>query len=410
MISFNGFGFYVLVTLCFVLFQWLTSIQARKIGLAAINLLFLALVFYFHKKQVFILVPFVAFNYVGLRIMFAAGRWRKMIGCGLIASTLTFFLFFKYSLFQAVTTAIFPELQALLRPLGFLGISFFSFRLISLIFDSLEPEDDERPVDPFHMVNYLLFFPTWLSGPLDRYSNFVQHFESSGPLHASDIYASVFRIVLGSFKKLAIADTLLPLSLDSMSNLDVAHFPVWKCALAAYVYIFVLYIDFSGYSDMAIGIGELFGIRTPENFNYPLLARNIQDFWSRWHMSLTAWLRDYIFYPTLKTLTRRRWWPPTANNCAAFFVTFLIAGIWHGDGRNFVYFGICQGVLFCVWFLYKRFTETRLSPDAHQAYMRSVPIRCAATLLTFNCYTVGLVFFTGKLSWFGAVWRGLTVR
>ena len=408
MISFSSAGFWALVALCFLVYQQITPRTMRKIGLACINLLFLILIFYFEKKELVSLLAFLTFQYWGLRVMLLMPNRRHSIGLGLIASTLAFFLFFKYTLFQHAMLAAFPELQSLVQPLGFVGISFFSFRLISLILDEMEEHDGEVGLDPCHMLNYLTFFPTWLSGPLDRYENFVEHCEQSEPLHAREIYAAVFRIVLGAFKKLAIADTLLPLSLDSMSNLDVARFPLWKCALSAYVYIFVLYIDFSGYSDMAIGISRLFGIQTPENFNFPLLSRNIQEFWSRWHISLTEWLRDYLFYPLLRALTRLKWCPSVATYCVAFLVTFAIAGVWHGDGRNFLYFGLYQGVLFCAWYLFRRVAETHLSPAAHAAYNNSLIIRCAATFLTFNCYTVGLVLFTGKLSWFPAVWRGLT--
>jgi D-alanyl-lipoteichoic acid acyltransferase DltB (MBOAT superfamily) len=413
LISFNSPGFYALVALCFLAYQQVCSQHLRRILLSAINLLFLTLIFYFEKKQLLLLLAFILFQYGGLRLMRGMRKKRRMMAYGLIVAATLFFLFFKYTLFQAASVAMFPELKSLIQPLGFLGISFFAFRLISLILDQLDneaadTEEDPGGIDLFHVFNYLTFFPTWLSGPLDRYEDFVKHSEHSGPQPAPEIYAAVFRIIVGAFKKLGIADTLLPLSLDSMSNLDVARFPLWKCALSAYVYIFVLYIDFSGYSDMAIGISRLFGIQTPENFNHPLVARNIQEFWSRWHMSLTHWLRDYIFYPLLKTLTRTRWWSPTMNSCLAFLITFAIAGVWHGDGRNFLYFGVYQGVLFCTWFLFQKLLETCCSSDSYNAYLNSRPIRWAATFLTFNCYTVGLVLFTGKLSWFSAVWKGLS--
>lgn len=405
MVNFNSPGFFLLVGFFFILYQNTHRLNLRRWYFALFNLILFALMFYFKKKQAISLFTFLTLSLLIIDLIRRNQRWRKPLALFWAVLSILFLFIFKYQFFQDAAVMLFPGIASLFKPLGFVGLSFFTFRLVSLIVDiSDEPEQE---YDPLTCLSYLTFFPCWISGPLDRYGRFAQDFKTAARLKPSQTYQAVRRIIFGCFKKIVIADMLLPFSLDSMNGTEVLEFSLLKAFGTLYCYLFVLYFDFSGYSDIAIGISRLFGIQTPENFSNPLFSRNIQEFWNRWHITLTEWLRDYLFYPILRLLTPMGLGNPAVPTCVTFFITFFLAGIWHGDGLQYIYYGIYHGLLFMGWYLYKLILEKTLSRSLLICYQKSIPIKVAAVFLTFHFICLGLVLFINQLEWFRAVWKGI---
>jgi D-alanyl-lipoteichoic acid acyltransferase DltB (MBOAT superfamily) len=160
-----------------------------------------------------------------------------------------------------------------------------------------------------------------------------------------------------------------------------------------YAYPLYIYFNFSGYCDIVIGLGRLYGLRVPENFHKPFLSRNMIEFWTRWHITLGAWIKDYLYTPALRaTLT---WFPRTGANLAfaCYFLAFFVAGVWHGSSWNFVLYGLLQGLGVSAAKLWEMFLTRWLGREGHQAYLASRPLRWAATGFNFHYFCLTCVVF-----------------
>lgn len=216
-----------------------------------------------------------------------------------------------------------------------LGVSFFVFEFVHYL---LEVRRGGTPIrSPLQFILFSIFFPSLVAGPIKRYRDFQSAIEESPDrVRASDLVEGLRRIAVGFFKKVVIADNLTALIDHYQPQFsEIGLFSRWLLLAAISIRILM---DFSGYSDIAIGTARLFGIRLPENFNWPYLARSVQDFWQRWHMSLSSWIRDYIYIPLggNRLGSGRR----ILNGLAAF----SICGLWHGPSWNFLAWGIFHGL------------------------------------------------------------------
>lgn len=403
MISFNTWGFYIFTFIAWVLYWHRPRKVQRKHVLTVINVVFLGLLFYYRKKHLIVFGAFLAFVYGGLKLLERFHR-RWVPGIVLVAAAVIFLLFYKYDAVTTLLTSVLPPLSSIRRPAVFLGISFFTFRLISLIVDTADAEEDSAPLDFFHYLNFLTFFPTFIMGPLDRYQRFVDDVENT--MTGPKVEFAVFeRLIIGCFKKVVLADVLINFSLAAFNDRDILGMSAPQLLASAYVFYLVLYFDFSGYCDIAISVGQLFGVRVPENFNRPYLARNIQDFWQRWHISFMEWLKDYLYFPLLRQLLNLSNKHVLFVNCLSFFMTFLLAGIWHGDGMNFFIYGVLHGSAFMVWLSYKHLLQGRLGKEGMKRYMDNPWVRLGAQVLTFHYFIFSLIFFLNKqdvlLTWLG---------
>ena len=182
-----------------------------------------------------------------------------------------------------------------------------------------------------------MFFPTMVAGPIKRYEDFLPKLRAADATLA-DLQIGVTRILVGLVKKFAVADLMTAftnhLNAADIVRADRRVLPVWLLA-----YGLKIYFDFAGYSDIAIGSARLFGIRVPENFDWPYLRANISDFWRNWHISLSQWLFDYVFIPLGGSRVTR------LRNYSNLIVTMLVSGVWHGAGTNFVVWGLWHGML-----------------------------------------------------------------
>ncbi|NUM48253.1 MAG: MBOAT family protein, partial [Anaerolineales bacterium] len=266
------------------------------------------------------------------------------------------------------------------------GFSYLAFRLVHVLRDSVAGRLPALPLDEF--VLYALFFPAYTAGPIDRVQRFV------GDLHkpfrvADSLLPAGTRLVIGIFKKFALADGLALMALNEVNAGQVLS-PGWGWVLL-YAYALRIYFDFSGYTDIAVGLGMLAGVKLPENFEAPYLKPNLTAFWNSWHMTLAQWFRAYYFNPLTRTLRGRKW-PIPAVIFATQVTTMILIGLWHGVTWNFLIWGAWHGVGL---FVHNRWSEAfrgRYAAWEVSPRVKAV-LNGVGTLFTFHFVTLGWVWF-----------------
>lgn len=215
-----------------------------------------------------------------------------------------------------------------------LGLSFFTFKAISYLVDLYNKKIES--VSALELANYLSFFAQIQSGPIERYNDYIEN-----RIFSTDMFSKgAVRFMLGVSKKVVIADTIGNIVLEIFDRTEVLSTSLaW---LGTICYGLQLYIDFSSYSDMAIGIGNMLGIECPENFNYPFITQSVSEFWRRWHISLGNWFRDYVYIPLGGSRKGK------VRTYINLFVVWILTGIWHGTGLQFIVWGIAYGLAISV--------------------------------------------------------------
>jgi len=318
---FHSFGFLFLFLPCVLAAYWIPAYFGRREW--SIRLLTLAsFVFYamWHWPQVFVLAASVGMNYaLGVRI--AQTRSRHWVRAG-VALNLAGLAVFKYAGGLGVE---------ILMPLG---ISFFTFTQIAFLLDAAE--GDISTLSPWRYALFVSFFPHAIAGPILHHREMMDQFASprSTTWDSSQWNSGVVHFTIGLIKKVAIADTLSPWVAAAFGPAGPGSAPEAWIGLATYA--LQLYFDFSGYCDMANGMAQLFHIRFPKNFDRPYQAASIIEFWQRWHITLSHFLRDYLLYQLPGNRKRGRF-------LANIFLTMLLGGIWHGAHWNFAIWGALHG-------------------------------------------------------------------
>lgn len=276
---------------------------------------------------------------------------------------------------------------ALAQDLRWLGFSYIAFRLLHTIRDR---QSGRLPfVSLSEYVVYVIFFPALTAGPIDRIERFIGDLRRPLALTPDDLGEAGKRLVLGLFKKFAIADVLAMIALNATNALQV-HSSGWGWVLL-YAYAFQIFFDFSGYTDIAIGLGRLLGIHLPENFNSPYLKPNLTQFWNNWHMTLTQWFRAYFFNPVTRALRSQK--KPFSIPVVIFVsqvATMILIGLWHGMTLNFVIWGLWHGVGL---FVHNRWSELTRARFAALVPRNQVALNLFGVMLTFNFVALGWVFF-----------------
>ncbi|BBB48490.1 MBOAT family O-acyltransferase [Pelolinea submarina] len=274
--------------------------------------------------------------------------------------------------------------------IAWVGYSYFAFRLIHVLREWQQGRKFNANLRDF-MV-YVLFFPAFIAGPIDRLDHFQKQLEQRNAQPASeDFLEGGRRIAHGLFYKFILADSLALLALNPLSAQQVRS-TGWMWVLV-YTYAFRLYFDFSGYTDLAIGISRLMGIQLPENFKQPYLAENLTVFWNRWHITLTQWFRTYYFNPVTRYLRTRK--QPISTVWMIFFTqvsTMVLIALWHGISLNFVLWGLWNGL---GMFAHNRWTEWRKQyPAEPSKYVWVVRAqKYISIFMTFNFIALGWVWF-----------------
>jgi alginate O-acetyltransferase complex protein AlgI len=267
-----------------------------------------------------------------------------------------------------------------------LGISFFVFEFVHYLVDVWSGRPAVR--SPVKFAVFAAFFPTQIAGPIKRFEDFVPQLDDLPAFEAGNLWNGLALVVRGLFKKVVFADNLGPLVALGFNGSGTALSPLdaWLVALGFGMQI---YLDFSGYTDIGRGSALMLGFEVPENFRAPYLARNLSDFWRRWHISLSTWMRDYVYIPLGGA---RR------NQARNLLITMVVAGIWHGANWTFVVWGAFHGVLLAgYWVVRGRHNKERPPTPA--------PVAVASWAATFALVTAGWVFF--RAGTLGEAWRVL---
>jgi alginate O-acetyltransferase complex protein AlgI len=367
-------------------------LSAWKIRAAAIWLTVASLAFYawWDVRYLGLLVPSVVANFLVGRMLGALAvrrcdRARRWLLAGAVAANLAVLGYFKYvnfflSTVDAMAAAHFGTLQVILP----LGISFFTFTQIAFLVDASRGE--VRHFDFAHYALFVTYFPHLIAGPILHHGEMIPQFRS--PLTyrrlAENIAVGLSYFALGLAKKCVIADQFAPdvaavFNAASGSAHSVGMLYAWQGALA---YTLQLYFDFSGYCDMAVGLSRMFGIRLPFNFNSPYKATNIIDFWRRWHMTLSRFLRDYLYIPLGGSRRGRQ------RRYVNLMLTMLLGGLWHGANWTFVVWGGLHGLYLVVNHGWRAIRPARLL-DRIPARLRQT----AALAVTFAAVVAAWVVF-----------------
>ncbi len=334
------------------------------------------------------LILLVAFALVNWLLGLGISGWKKgrraVMILGIVLD-LAFLCAFKYLDF--LLAPLLPKAALAWKNLGLaapLGVSFFTFKAVSYLIDTRrDPEKVCR--NPLHLLLYLSFFPQLAAGPITRFSDFSPQLRGRGR-SSEELALGLRRFILGLGKKLILASACARMADAAFRDGAALSMPLaW---LGAVGYMLQIYLDFSGYSDMAIGLGRMFGFRTPENFDHPYIAVSITDFWRRWHISLSLWFRDYVYIPLGGNRKGR------ARAALNKFIVFALCGLWHGAAWTFVLWGLWHGLLSAL--------ETLGLPDPKRLSAARAG-RVLGHIYTLLAVCLGFVLFRGEN--LAAAWR-----
>jgi membrane protein involved in D-alanine export len=298
-----------------------------------------------------------------------------------------FYVAVAASLLPLAATKFFPVMSPRSQ-FGFLGISYITFRALDVVF-CLRDKVIALP-GTLDFLIFLFFFPTISAGPIDRYQRFAGEWRKTRTRaeFLVDLDGAVHRIFRGFFYKFILAALIKQYWLERAASSGSL------AALVSYMYAysFYLFFDFAGYSAFAIAVSYLFGVHTPENFNRPFLARNIRDFWNRWHITLSFWFRDHVYLRFLYSAMRGKWFAhKEAAPIAGYFLAFGLMGLWHGPELHYIVYGFYQAALLSAFHIFSRWNK------AHRYWRDGLVSRAVAIFITFQVVCFGLLIFSGRI-------------
>ena len=290
-----------------------------------------------------------------------------------------------------------PIESATALDLRWLGFSYIAFRLIHVLRDKQTGRLPELTLPEF--ATYVVFFSSLAAGPIDRVERFAQDLRKDFALTQSETLLGGQRIAIGLFKKFVVADALALIALNDALATQVRT-TGWMWVIL-YAYTFQIYFDFSGYTDIAIGIARLVGIKLPENFAAPYTRPNLTQFWNNWHMTLTQWFRSYFFNPFNRWIRKFKNIPMWLIILIGQLATMLLIGLWHGITLNFIFWGTWHGLGLFLQNRWSDFVRMRF-PALGQNPSLQPALQVSGILLTFHFVALGWVFFAlsnPSLSW-----------
>jgi alginate O-acetyltransferase complex protein AlgI len=385
---FNSYAFlFVFLPLVLLSFYGLRYAGRLRQSVVLLTLASVAFYAYWKPADTFILLGTIVFNFFGAGLISNyRDPWRKVLLAICVAANLSLLVYFKYFDFLATNIGALVGLHVVARGIIMpIGISFFTFTQIAYLVDCYKSRSYEHAFG-----NYALFvtiFPHLIAGPIIHHAQMRPQFGRlrTEAVSSDMIMMGVVMFIIGLAKKVLLADNLVS-GADAVFNaadhgLQVGAASAWIGTIA---YTLQIYFDFSGYSDMAIGLALMFGLRLPVNFDSPYKSRSIIEFWRRWHITLSAWLRDYLYIPL------------GGNRHGEFgrlrnvFVTFLLGGMWHGAGWTFMIWGALHGSYVVGNHILRRFRP--LADDAPTAGV----VGAAKQLVTLLFVMLAWVFFRAK--------------
>ena len=349
--------------------------------------------FFEKRKDYYILV---------LSLLFAGaiyGKSRAMIVYLLAFVIYQYFLVFlaqrieakrlKPLVFLSILPLVINKVFALtsLHLLAFIGISYMSFKTIQIMLEISDGLIKEK-ISVKDYLQFLLFFPTVSAGPIDRSRRFLNEINDVIPRKEYLELAGngVYRIVLGLLYKVVLSTYVYQMLL-ALSNTGTVVYSI------KYMYLYTLYLffDFAGYSLMAVGSSNILGIQTPMNFNKPFLSVDIKDFWTRWHITLSTWLRDFVFSRVLMQVIRKKWFKNRLHNATyAYMVNMLVMGFWHGLSVSYIVYGFYHGVLMAGFEVYQK-KSTFYKKNKNKNWYKLL-----SWFVTMNLVMIGFFIFSGE--------------
>ena len=372
--------YFILLSVVSIFIYYLLNNRYRMLFLTLLSCAFIAT--YSYILLLYVLAYSLINYYIGIKI--PDPRFKKFFFITGIIINLTQLILLKY-----VSFTINPIFQLLNVDLDFsiiskiiipVGVSFFTLQGIGYLINvNLGWEKPEKNF--VHFLLYIIFYPRFLSGPIDRSNHFLPQLKVIKSFDGQKIAAGFRLILFGLFKKVAIANQLVPIVNGAYANIGYSgEFSLWAVLLLQPLY---LYFDFSGYTDIAFGFARAFGIELRPNFNRPFMSENMTEFWKRFHISLSSWFHDYVF---IRTSFRYRKWGRSASNFA-LFLTWVLFGIWHGAGWNFMLLGFLQALAIFYEFSTRKWRIRVFSklPGFSRAWF--------GRICTYVFYGTSLVFF-----------------
>ena len=386
--QFSNINYFIFLIAVFFAF-WLTKPKWRT-GLLAI----VSVIFYIQTgaKPLILLAAVALLDYFLARQIYRTeeNRKRKILLCTSLIIDLGILCFFKYANFfiessgSLLAVAGFKYNPTFLQILQPLGLSFFIFQSIAYVVDVYR-KTTLPAKSLIEYFAYLSFFPSIVAGPINRAKHLLPQLRNSLPLTSEQGGQALFLIAIGLIKKIAIADYLRANFVDRVFDFPERYSSLEMLA-GIYGYAVQIYADFSGYSDVAIGSALLLGITLPSNFNAPYRAQDLPEFWRRWHITLSTWLRDYVFFSITKLHPRS-----SAVLYLGLIVTMMIGGLWHGAAWTFVIWGLLHGFGLVVA---RRFETLRKKWNWYQP--DSFLVRVVGIVLTFHFVCLTWIFFRAE--------------
>lgn len=381
---FNSFEFLLFLFIVFLL-HWVALKNNRS---RAWMLLVASCVFYMFFVPAYILILFITIiiDYTaGIYIAKSQGRRRKWYLILSIISTCLVLFVFKYcnffiSNFNAVAefTGLHYSID-ILKIILPIGLSFHTFQSLSYVIEVYRKQ--QEPEKDFVIYSlYVMYFPQLVAGPIERAGNLLHQFHREKQFSYALASEGIRQIIWGFFKKIVVADTCAGYANFVFENYD--HLPAPTIIIGAIAFSFQIYGDFSGYSDIALGTSKLFGIQLMTNFRFPYLATNIIEFWRRWHISLSTWFRDYVYFPMGGS--KSSGWKLYRN----VFTIFLLSGFWHGANWTFIIWGLIHAIIYCLYVL----IFGRNSSSAKKSNVHLIT-QWMGGILTFLVVSIAWVFF-----------------
>ena len=370
---FEGNEFFLLLFVVLLIGFVLNYFGKRKdYYILSLSILFAGAIYGKSKAMVVYLLAFIIYQYV---LVFIAQRMESKRLKPLV----------MLSILPLVVNKIFAITQ--LHLLAFIGISYMSFKTIQIMLEISDGLIKEK-ISVKDYLQFLLFFPTVSSGPIDRSRRFLKEINEVMPRKdylelAGD---GIYRIVLGLLYKVVLSTYVYQILL-ALSNTGTVVYSI------KYMYLYTLYLffDFAGYSLMAVGSSNVLGIQTPMNFNKPFLSIDIKDFWTRWHITLSTWLRDFVFSRVLMQVIRKKWFKNRLHNAAyAYMVNMLVMGFWHGISVSYIAYGFYHGILMSGFEIYQK------KSTFYKKHKNKTWYKLISWFVTMNLVMVGFFIFSGE--------------
>ena len=370
---FEGNEFFLLLFVVLLIGFVVNFFEKRKdYYILVLSLLFAGAIYGKSRAMIVYLISFVIYQYF---LVFIAQRIETKRLKPLV------FL----SIFPLVINKVFALTS--LHLLAFIGISYMSFKTIQIMLEISDGLIKEK-VSVKDYLQFLLFFPTVSAGPIDRSRRFLKEINEVMPRKEYLELAGdgVYRIVLGLLYKVVLSTYVYQMLL-TLSNTGTVVYSI------KYMYLYTLYLffDFAGYSLMAVGSSNILGIQTPMNFNKPFLSVDIKDFWTRWHITLSTWLRDFVFSRVLMQVIRKKWFKNRLHNATyAYMVNMLVMGFWHGLSVSYIVYGFYHGVLMAGFEVYQKKSNFYKKNKNKNWY------KLLSWFVTMNLVMVGFFIFSGE--------------